>query len=440
VRSEFGIEECPVCGHNDRGCEKSSFKLTCKSPEHDRPAAPPDFDYCGWSTSTQAHLYLSTKRPTEPTEPAELPEPAERAELPAVHRDRPIVVRLADVTPQPIKWVWPGRIAAGKLTLISGDPGRGKSLLTHDLAARITTGGRWPLSTERAERGTVLFAQAEDGLGDTLHPRIAAAGGDLHRVYCLTAIETIDRNGLKNEQPFVLTADIPALEEAIVSSVPDVRMIVIDPVAAFMGQADSNDNSQVRAALAPLAALADRTGVAILCVQHLRKSDGKALHKSIGSIGYVAAARAVFVVCDDPDDDGENPRRLLLASKMNIAPLPAGLAYSVEDNGSGLPIVVWSDSPVAVTADEALAPRRRGDGPGRPATAIADAVGLLEEKMRNGPVEAGKLIEEAAEAGISRRTLMRAKDELGLVSKKAGRTGWFWSTAADGDGQADGQV
>ncbi len=200
-----------------------------------------------------------------------------------------VMVCLDGVEREAVQWIWHGKIARGKVTLIAGDPGLGKSLLTMDIAARLTSGKPWPDAPgESNAAGSVLVLNCEDDLADTIAPRLYRAGADLSRVHY---VESVKRGG--KEQFFNLETDIPALEAAA-KKMPDLCAIFIDPVMAYLGDIDSHKGSDVRALLAPLAKFAADNNVAVVCVTHLNKGSGPAIYRTMGSLSFVAAARAAW--------------------------------------------------------------------------------------------------------------------------------------------------
>lgn len=271
----------------------------------------------------------------------------------------PLLTRLSDVVSRPVEWLWPGRFAIGKLTLIAGDPGLGKSFVTLDIAARISTGTPWP--DRRAEpipSGDVILLSAEDDLEDTIRPRLDAAGADPSRIVAIQGInfydEEADRTTLKS---FNLEVDLPALQSALEKTI-NPRAVVIDPITAFCGHADSHKNADIRGLLAPLSNLAAKYRVAVIAVTHLNKSGGvNALYRAMGSLAFVAAARAVWLVTKDAESPA---RRLMLAMKNNLGPDGSGLAYSLmQTQPDGPAVVAWEPDPVTITANEALAAHER---------------------------------------------------------------------------------
>lgn len=343
--------------------------------------------------------------------------------------------RLADVQPQPIRWLWPGRIARGKVTLIAGHPGLGKSQLTASLAAVVTTGGRWPVDRSACERGEVILLNAEDDVADTIRPRLDAAGADCTRIHVIDAVRDVDREGRATLRTFNLKADIGRLALELERR-PAVSLVIIDPASAYLGDTDSHVNAEVRALLAPMSEVAARHAVAIVMVSHLNKGggSGEALLRVTGSLAFVAAARAAYVVTKDADDPA---RRLFLPMKNNVGPDATGLAFRLR--GVTLPggvetcALEWDSEPVAVTADEAMQPPQADDE----RSERADACGFLRGLLADGPVPSQQVQRDAAGAGHAWATVRRAAKELGVVVRKeGGRFGgakqqWQWSLPDD---------
>lgn len=338
----------------------------------------------------------------------------------------PVIVRLADVVPQPVKWLWVGRIALGKLTLIAGDPGLGKSFLTLDIAARVSRGLAWPDSGNVAhEPAGVVLLSAEDDAADTIRPRLDAAGADVHRVIALQAVPTMGDNGQPaGTRMFDLSRDLDMLERAIFEC-PNCRLVVIDPLTAYLGaNADSHKNADIRSLLAPLATLAAKHGVALVAVTHLNKnSAGAAIYRTMGSLAFTAAARAAWVVTKDKEN---LHRRLFLPIKNNIAQDSGGLAYSIEVvPGHVQPALAWESEPVCISADDALdsTPKDKAGG------ALEEAMDWLRDALVDGPRPAADIKAMAASEGIKARTLDRAKKELAVIASREGyseKGRWVW--------------
>lgn len=333
---------------------------------------------------------------------------------------------VADVPSQPLRWLWPGRIPAGKLTLVAGDPGLGKSLMTTAIAAHVTRGTRWPVDRSECPAGSVVMVSAEDDVADTIRPRLEAAGADVGRVHVVEDIDDINESGEKVRRPWTL-ADVPLLAD-LLRRLGDVRLIVIDPISAYLGRGvDSHANSEVRVALAPLAELAQASGAAVLAVSHLNKSAGTpAAYRITGSLAFTAAARAVFAVTKDKEDAG---RRLVLPVKCNLAADRAGVAYRVRTDARDIPVVEWEDEPVNLSADEAMAPERPGPEPND----RREAADWLRMVLADGPVLVKELKTQARDAGLAWRTVRRAKEEIGAQARKqAYAKGWVWELAEGG--------
>lgn len=345
----------------------------------------------------------------------------------ATRKPGPVLVRLCDVQPEEIRWLWPGRIALGKLTLLCGDPGLGKSFTTLDLAARVSCGGAWPdLPFVPSQTGSVVLLNAEDDLADTVRPRLDAAGADPSRIVAIQGVRHPTGDGRIQESGFDLTGDLPALEAAI-RQTPDCRLVIIDPVTAYLGKTDSHKNAEVRAVLARLFELAARHKVAVLAVTHLNKANTlPAIYRAMGSLAFVAAARAAWaVVRDDQDETGR--RRLFVPIKNNLGSDETGLAYQLEKVASTAR-VAWELEPVNVRADDAL------EGGSRKAVVRDDACQFVIDTITaNGGDMLSDDLSLAAEAnGISERTLRRAKKAVADSYKEKGHGGRWRCKVKDG--------
>ena len=330
-------------------------------------------------------------------------------------RPRATIVRLSEVPTSEVNWLWDGYIAIGKLTLIVGDPGVGKSYLSLDLAARISTGKAWPDgSSPNRSPGSVFLIAAEDGASDTIRPRVMAAGGDLERVVLFT--EPRDQDG--NPQWFNLKRHIPQLEWAV-GQMGDTKLIVIDPITAFSGGVDERSQGAVREMLRPLSEMAARLGVAVVLISHPNKNEGgKAAYRTTGSLAYNALARAVWYVMKDPSD---NERRLLLAVKNNLAADTFGRAFRIVERR-----LEWERDAVLVTPDEVLAAETAAR---QKSSRLQDAISFLKQKLAGGAVAADEIKVRGEAEGLSERTLTRAKSEAQIGSKKFKTdrgSQWFW--------------
>jgi hypothetical protein len=273
----------------------------------------------------------------------------------------------------------------------------------------------------------VIFLSAEDDPADTLRPRLEAAGANLHRVHVMDGvILSYTGEGQQQNRAFSLQRDIEALSVKL-AELHDVAAVVIDPITAYLGEVDSHRNAEVRALLAPLSDLAAQHGTAIIGVSHLNKSAGtEALMRVTGSLAFVAAARAAYLVAQDP----ENPvRRFFLPMKNNLGPDSAGLAFRIEaatvQTASGplqTSCVARDPSPVTTTADEVM----RSQAPEQ-TSALREAEEWLTETLTE-PTPAGEVFRMATDADISKKTLRRASESLRIVKEKTGmKGGWIWS-------------
>lgn len=323
-------------------------------------------------------------------------------------------ISMANVKSEPVRWLWPGKIALGKLTIISGDPGLGKSMLTSDLAARVSTGAPWPDGSEGV-LGDVLLVSAEDDPSDTIRPRLDTAKADVSRIHYLENV----RNVATGEQRFFDLIDVEALG-SFLSANGSCRLVVIDPLSAYLGGTDSHKNSDVRSLLAPLSPLAAKHHVAIVVVSHLNKGEGSAMTRTSGSMAFIAAARAAYLVVKDKDD---SQRRLFLPIKNNLGKDQTGLAYTIEENAKELPFVCWDKNPVTITADEALIRESESER-----CEIDSCTDWLLKQLVRGGLKADDVIKAAQAEGYSPRLIRRTREKLGVISTKIGyNQGWLWA-------------
>lgn len=336
------------------------------------------------------------------------------------------VTRASDVTPQPIRWLWPGKIALGKPTLIAGDPGLGKSMLTVSLAAHVSTGRDWPAIGGRCPQGDVLFVSAEDDPADTIRPRLDAAGANPRRVHLVGGVVSLNAAGDPEQRLLSLRRDIEPVREAALA-LPELRLIVVDPVSAYLDGADSHNNAEVRGLIAPLSELASSLDAAVVFVTHLNKggSGGSALYRATGSLAFVAAARAAFLVSKDKADPA---RRLFLPLKNNLGPDMSGMSYRIEEL-DGVPFVKWDAEPITVTADDALG--RDDNADDCESTLAADAADWLRDVLSLGPVASDDIKKHAKAAGYSWATIRRAQAACGVKPQRVGGVGgagsWRWT-------------
>jgi len=323
---------------------------------------------------------------------------------------------LSDVTRQRISWLWHRRLPIGKVVVLDGDPSVGKSTLTSDIAARVSAGKPWPDGAEGCEPADVLLMSAEDGLGDTVRPRLEAAGADLTRIHALCSVPAITDDGESRQVPPSLPRDLPRIEAIIRRH--GVKLVVVDVLMAYLdGRTNSNSDQDVRGVLHQVADVAERTGCCIILIRHLNKSGGSSpLYRGGGSIGIIGAARVAFIVARDPED---HERRILAVSKINIDVEPPSLAYRlVSDEFHGCARIEWEANPVEHTAAQLLSlPVDEEERSERDA-----AVEWLENHLeQNGWEAEAKDVKKAARAAdIAERTLQRARQRLGVQVERSG--------------------
>ena len=350
----------------------------------------------------------------------------------------PVLVCAADVKCRPIEWLWPGRVALGRITLVSGKPGEGKSFLASAMAACVTTGTQWPDGAP-CDPGAVIMVSGEDDPADTTVPRLIAHGADVRKVNLLSSVRVVADDGESREVMFGLS-DVASLEAAL-TRIPNCRLVTIDPIGSFIGgRTDMNKDNEVRSVLAPVAALAARHNVAVVVVAHRRKGGGGggADESTIGSRAFTGIARAVWHLTRDKND---KDRRLLLSGKNNLGREGPGLAFRVVGEGVGR--IEWERDPVYMSADEALANEQDDERspPGPKPKERVEAAAWLRGALLNGPVPVGgiesplpgTLRHEAAVASHSWGTVERASREIGVVKRPdAGLRGaYVWELPPD---------
>jgi archaellum biogenesis ATPase FlaH len=256
-------------------------------------------------------------------------------------RNQAPVTFLSDVETQQVDWLWQRRIPLGKITILDGDPGMGKSLLSIFIAACVSTGHPMPDGTP-GKQGKVILIAPEDAAEDTIKPRVEAAGGDPSQVLLLDNIEQLNLKDTKKikfaERPFSLSQDMKILENAIKQL--GIILVVIDPFMAVLGRnIDSSRDQDVREVLTPLAQVAERTGCAFLIIRHLNKgSSDNILYRGSGSIGIIAVARIGLLVAHDPDDE---QKRVFATIKNNLSKIAPNLSYQIAENEHGAPYIQW---------------------------------------------------------------------------------------------------
>jgi hypothetical protein len=323
---------------------------------------------------------------------------------------------MSDVTPERVLWLWAGRLPLGKLVLLDGDPNIGKSTLTLDWSARVSTESPWPDETVPPVSGNVLLLSAEDGVADTIRPRLDAAGADLDRVHLLNRVE---------QRPPILPDDLDVIEGEVRSR--GVVLVVIDPLSAFLsGRVDAYRDQDVRRALVHLTDLARAADTCVLVLRHLNKSSASnPLYRGGGSIAFVGAARVALLAALDPDDPS---RRVVAVNKCNLRAAAPSLAYRiVSDDRHECGRVVY-EGRTAHSAEDLL--RLRGDDAGESAVGSA-ADDALAQILAYGPRWAAECVAEMRDAGFTKEQTRRARERI-AETHKVGRPGdaeqgWKWA-------------
>lgn len=344
-----------------------------------------------------------------------------------------ITRRLSEVEARDVEWLWPQRFPLGCLSLLSGDPGIGKTWATLDMLARVTTGRPFPdaptpppESRTWRDRGHVLWVSGEDGDEDTIKPRFLKLGGDTSRFHSLAGVRLVGKSGEPREQSLNLGRHLELLDRWLAEH-PLATAVAIDPLAAFLGGTDTHRNSDVRGLLTPLNKLARERRVAVIGINHLSKGGGdKAAYRSIGSIAFVAAARSCWQV--SVDNKAPKDRRLFTKVKSNLTSEDVGgLAFRVGKHVGGF---MWEQGTIDTTADEALRPADDTRAPAR-----TKAKEWLRELLKGGAVPAAEVQSKAEAEGLCWKTITSAKAEAGVQVVKTGGKGapWVWSLSGKGN-------
>lgn len=341
-------------------------------------------------------------------------------DLPTIQTDRACgaelkITKLSDVQAEEVSWLWFPYIAKGKMTLIEGDPGLGKSYITLAIATAIAAGRGLP-HTGTTEPRNVLLLSAEDGLADTIRPRLDIMNADVGRIFAIESAVVFDDKGLQQ------------VESAINEYNPAI--VIIDPLFAYFGSGiDLHRANETRAVMSELTRIAGEHDCALLGLRHLTKSGkDRAIYRGLGSIDITAAARSVLLVGCDPDDSNN---RAMVQTKNNLAPLGPAVGYEILENR-----FYWKLY-TSLTAARILATSVDGEE-GRPM--LREAEEFLQATLSDGPHPAAEVQREAKAVGISDSTLKRARAALKIESYHEGQPGkkgqrWMWklSDSPEGD-------
>lgn len=306
---------------------------------------------------------------------------------------------MSDVAAEQVRWLWYPYIPLGKLTIVQGDPGEGKTTLVLALISSLTRGKPLPECGDAEAPMNVIYQTAEDGLADTIKPRLEAMGADCSRVMVI------------DESKRELTLDDERLERAIRET--SARLIVLDPLQAYLGgDVDMHRANEVRPIMKRVAAMAERTGCAVILIGHMNKAQGlKAGYRGLGSIDFRAAARSVLLVGRSKDDPAV---RIVAQDKNSLAPEGRSIMFELgADSG-----FAWQGC-CDVTVDDLL------NGAARAQTKTSLMEDELKRMLTGGSVLADEVYQRAVSLGVSERTLKIAKKNLGVVSERQGEQ-WRW--------------
>jgi len=343
-----------------------------------------------------------------------------------------ILQRASDVAIKAVQWLWLYWIARGKLHVLAGQAGTGKTNLLLALLAIITRGGRWPDGAPGPEPAHVLIWSAEDAADDTLVPRLISAGADLDRVHIIAGVT----NGGK-PRPFDPSTDLDELLPHLRELRPAALMV--DPIVSAVS-GDSHKNAETRRSLQPLVDLAEQFNVAVIGISHFTKgtTNREPLERVTGSLAFGALARVVLAAAKLPPDNPHGCERILARAKSNVGPDSGGIGYrlTVTEVAPGVEVagVEWQ-AVIDGTARELLAEPEHEEG-----GALGEARAFLLDFLGDSPQPAKEVLKAARQAGVSDATLRRAKTAAGVVAIKSGlASGWLWSLGRCSSGPEDAQ-
>jgi len=316
------------------------------------------------------------------------------------------ILRMSDITPEPVNWLWEPYLPSGAISLIQGDGGQGKTTVSLAIAAAVTRGEPLPGQGGYIPPATVVIQNAEDSYAQTIRPRLEQFGADCEKIF---TIDETDRG---------LTYDDERIERTL--SETGASLLIIDPLQAFWGKANMNAANSVRPLMKHIGAIAARHNCAVLLVGHLHKGRGKASYRGLGSIDIFAAARSVLTV---GSVGGDANIRAVVHNKSNLAPPGKSLTFML-DPSTGFNWMGEDD----ITIDELL----NGWARSKPESRFSTARSFVENILRDGPVAATEIMSKAAEQGIATKTLQRAKVDLRVYSRKRDNA-WYWELPIDGE-------
>ena len=324
----------------------------------------------------------------------------------------------ASIKPEAVRWLWNGYLARGKLHVLAGAPGTGKTMIALALAATVSTGGRWPDGT-RCESGNVLIWSAEDDIADTLAPRLIAMGADMHKIRFVG-----DKSTMEGREPFDPARDMPMLLRTVADA-GEIKLLIVDPIVSAVA-GDSHKNAEVRRGLQPLVDVGQKLGAAVLGISHFSKGTAgrEVTERVTGSLAFGALARVVLAAAKRSEDDGGG--RILARAKSNIGPDGGGFAYDLTPgtvpNHPGIEVHVlqWGNA-IEGSARELLASAEDA-GDSEEHSAADEAASWLDTLIEEegGQVDRRDVMRAANAQGFKERTVHRARETLGLIALQTG--------------------
>jgi RecA-family ATPase len=311
------------------------------------------------------------------------------------------LIKMNEVQAEPVRWLWYPYIPYGKITLVQGDPGDGKTTFVLAVAALLTNGKPMPeCDSTEAPPVTVIYQTAEDGLADTIKPRLEAVGADCSHVVVIDESET------------PLSFSDSRIEQALAAT--QAKLLILDPLQAYLGiDVDMHRANEIRPIFKALSGVAERTGCAIVIIGHMNKMSGtKGLYRGLGSIDIAAAVRSILLVGRDKEHENT---RVMAHLKSSLAPEGKAIAFELDNSGFR-----WVGA-YEMSVEELL----YGISSEREPTKEAQAITLIHEMLRSGETPSAEVYSHLAEYDISKRTAENAKSKIGVVSVKKGAA-WIW--------------
>ena len=309
------------------------------------------------------------------------------------------IINMADVEAVAVKWLWKPYIPLGKITIIQGDPGEGKTTLALSIAAAFTQGENLPNEVESKAPMNVIYQTAEDGLADTIKPRLEAVNADCARV--LVIDESKEELSMTDER----------IEKAIQKT--GAKLIILDPIQAYIGaNVDMHRANEIRPVMSKLGRIAEEYGCAVVLIGHMNKAAGqKSSYRGLGSIDITAVARSVLIVGKMRDSPS---KRIMTQAKSSLAPVGKSLLFEINENSA----LEWKGE-VDITAEQFL------ENGGAELSKLEIATEFLLETLKDGKVSQKEIAAAASDYDFSARTLNEAKKNLKVLSIKADNK-WYW--------------